>query len=63
MAVTANLLQMTTLSAALGPQGGASGANTSCGAWPTGPSADVQDLKQLTQAPEMWSKGAASVGL
>lgn len=61
--VTANLLQITTLSVALGSQGGAIGVNISCGAWPTGPSTDRQDLKQFTLAPEKWSKGAESVGL
>ena len=62
MTVTTNLLQMTTLSLTLGRRG-ASGVNLSYGDWPTGTSTDVQDVKQLTLDPEMWSKRGANIGL
>lgn len=51
MAVTANLLVTMTLSAVLGPPG-ASGENLSGRAWPTGPSTNVQDMKQIPLTPE-----------
>ena len=53
MAVIANLLLMMPLSAALGPQG-TNEVNLSCGAWPTGLSTNVQDMKPIPLAPERW---------
>lgn len=59
---SANLLVTVTLSAVLGPPG-ASGENLSCRAWPTGPSTNVQDMKQIPLTPERWPKEAASARL